>query len=766
MTVRMMLGLAGVSTLAISTAAMADTAKPVQAVSAAPTDPATLGEIIVTARKRSENVQKVSVAVSVVGADQIKKNQLVNSADLVSVAPSLNVQNGGQAAASSFVVRGIGTFSYSSGAEPSVSTVVDGVVLARSGMAFMNLADVEHVEVLRGPQGTLFGKNASAGLVNIVTKDPSRTPEGDVSLTAISAGEYHADLTASGPITDTLGVRLTGSFTNDQGFSTNVFNGKHQNGDQSYLLRGVLKWEPTDNLVFRWRSDASWSHQNGPALVMRAVDPGPQRDALLPLTPSPTLIDVNDNMGNNTVDRTYGHSLQVDWDVGGHSLTSITAYRGWKEFSEVDDDLTPLNFLGISQPDGQRLHQFSQELRLTSPSQGFLTYVAGLFYYKETINRKITRIMDLSDVIGLPIGPMEAPAFINVVDENTAAFGEATAHLSDRVRLVGGLRYTHDNLQYDYTQAVNTSTPLGAIIYPLIVAPVPLTANSTHKGHVSGKMSLEWDVLPTAMAYVSYAEGYKGPAYSLDIATPADALNRVVEPETSNAYEIGLKSAWFDHRLIANVAGFYTDYSNFQAQTLVGSGFVASFQLANAAKVHTGGVEFDVTARPLPNLNITAGATFMEAKFDQYPNGPCSGPQKDRGECPAGSQDLAGGQLPFAPKAKGFISADYTITLPDQPFDLVLLGNFHGQSSELFDVSQDPGARQKGYGILDLSAELLARDHRYSLTFFIKNVADRSFVDSIIPLGSPIAPNGYAQIVDKYSQRRFGVNLRYAFGSR
>jgi iron complex outermembrane receptor protein len=764
MTLRMTAALAGASALALSTSALAQGAPTAHAGATA--GEATLGEVIVTARKRSEDVQKVSVAVSVVGSDQIKKNQLYTSSDLVSVAPSLNVQNGGQQAASSFVVRGIGTFSYSSGAEPSVSTVVDGVVLARSGMAFLNLADVDHVEVLRGPQGTLFGKNASAGLVNIVTRDPSRTPQGDVSLTAISAGEYHADVTGSGPITENLGFRLTGAFTNDQGFSTNVFNGKHQNGQQSYLVRGVLKWEPIDNLTLRWRSDVSWSHQNGPALVMRSEDPGPQRNALLPLVPSPTLVDVNDNSGNNTTDRSYGHSLQIDWALGGHSLTSITAYRGWKEYSVVDDDLTPGEVLGLSQPDGQRLHQFSQELRLNSPSQGFLTYVAGLFYYKETINRKITRIMDLSDVIGLPLGPMEAPAYIDVEDENAAAFGEATAHLSDRVRLVGGLRYTHDNLQYNYTQGVNTTTPLGALIYPNVVTPVPTTSNSTHKGHVSGKVSLEWDVLPTAMAYVSYAEGYKGPAYSLDIATPADALDRVVQPETSNAYEIGLKSAWFDHRLIANVAGFYTDYSNFQAQTFVGSGLVGSFQLANAAKVHTGGVEFDVTARPLPNLNITAGATFMEAKFDKYPNGPCSGPQKDRGECPTGSQDLSGGQLPFAPKAKGFVSADYTITLPDQPFDLVLLGNFHGQSGELFDVSQDPGARQKGYGILDISAELLARDRRYSLTFFIKNLTDQSFVDSILPLGSPIAPNGYAQIVDKRSQRRFGVNLRYALGAR
>jgi iron complex outermembrane receptor protein len=750
------------SLLFISTTALVAPAH----VMAQPAAVDTVQEVIVTARKRSEDIQKVSVAVSVVGADQIKKNQLFASSDLVNVAPSLNVQNGGQQAASSFVVRGIGTYSFSSGAEPSVSTLVDGVVLARSGMAFMNLADVDHVEVLRGPQGTLFGKNASAGLVNIVTRDPSRAPEGDVSLTAISAGEYHADMTASGPITDTLGVRLTGAFTNDRGFSTNVFNGKHQNGQQSYLARGVLKWEPTDNLVFRWRSDVSRSHQTGPALAIRAMDPGPRRDALLPLVPSPTLIDVNTNMGNNTVDRAYGHSLQVDWGLGGHSLTSITAYRGWKESSSIDDDFTPQNFLGVSQPDSQRLHQFSEELRFTSPQQGFLTYVAGLFYYKETINRKITRFSDLSAFIGLPLGPSEAPAFIDVTDENAAAFGEATAHVSERVRLVGGLRYTHDNLQYDYTQLVITTTPLGAFVYPLITTPVPLTTNSTHKGHVSGKMALEWDVLPTAMAYVSYAEGYKGPAYSLDVDTPPSALNRVIEPETSNAYEIGLKSAWLDHRLVANVAGFYTDYSNFQAQTLVGAGLIHSFQLDNAAKVHTGGVEFDVTARPVPNLNVSAGATFMEAKFDQYPNGPCSGPQQDRGECPNGSQNLAGGQLPFAPKAKGFVSADYTVTLPDEPFDLVLMGSYHGQSSVLFDVSQDPGARQKGYGILDLSAELLARDKRYSLTFFIKNVADQSFVDSILPLGSPVAPNGYAQVVDKYSQRRFGVNLRYALGSR
>ncbi len=730
-----------------------------------------LAEIVVTARKRSENVEKVSVAVSVVNSDQIEKTHSVTSADLVSVLPSVAIQNGGSSANSSFVIRGIGTFSFSVGAEPSVSTMVDGVVLARSGMAFMDLVDIDHVEVLRGPQGTLFGKNASAGLIQIITKDPSSAPTVDFMASAIQLGEYHAGFTVSAPVTDTLGLRLTGSVTNDEGFTRNVFNGNWENGRRGYLFRGVAKWEPTSDLTIRWRSDISSNNTSGPILAIRSIDPNLPGGAAqlanqLPVVPSPDGNEVNDAQNSITRDRARGHSLQIDWSHSDYLVTSITAFREWDEYENADDFPGAVNFYQISQPEDTNLHQWSEELRLTSPADQFLTYVVGGFFYDEKNRFASNTNEDLSGVVGLPLGLVQYPSTTHFEDQNYAAFGEATAHFTDYLRLVGGARYTHDRVSYDYTQGAVYATPLGAALYP-VVSPqplVPFLTNSASKGDTTFKSALEWDVLPTAMAYFSFAQGYKGPAYSVEALTQPAILNRLIQPETSNAYELGFKSSWFERRLILNLDGFYTKYQNFQAQTVVPvpSGF--AYVLQNAAQAHTTGIELDMVARPAPRLDVSAGATLLQAKFDSYPNGPCDTPQIEHGECSAtGIKDLSGGRLPFTPTFKGYIAADYTIPLGWKQLGLVLGANYHYQTNVLFDVSQDPGAIQKGYGILDLSGSLVEINKKYSIDFFVKNVLGQHFVDAIAPIGSPLAPGGYLQILDKYSERRVGVALRYHF---
>jgi len=730
-----------------------------------------LAQIVVTARKRSENVEKVSVAISVVNSDQIERTHSVTSADLVSILPSVEVQNGGSAANSSFVIRGIGTFSFSVGAEPSVSTMVDGVVLARSGMAFMDLVDIDHVEVLRGPQGTLFGKNASAGLIQIITRDPSSTPTMDFMASAIQMGEYHAGFTVSAPVTDTLGLRLTASVTNDEGFTRNVFNGDWENGRKGYLFRGVAKWEPTSDLTIRLRSDISSNNSSGPVLALRSVDaslPGgaAQLANQLPVVPSPDGNEVNNSQNSITRDRAMGHSLQIDWSHSDYLVTSITAFREWDEYESADDFPGAVNFYQISQPEDTNLHQWSEELRLTSPADQFLTYVVGGFFYDEKNRFASSTNEDLSSVVGLPLGLVQYPSTIHFEDQNYAAFGEATAHFTNYLRLVGGARYTHDRVSYDYTQRAIYATPFGAEIYPAVspVPIVPFLSNSASKGHASLKSALEWDVLPTAMAYFSFAQGYKGPAYSLEAETQPEILNRLIQPETSNAYELGLKSSWFERRLILNLDGFYTRYQNFQAQTVIPGPVALAYALQNVAKAHTAGVELDIMARPASRLGVSAGATLMQAKFDSYPNGPCDAPQIELGECsPSGVKNLSGGQLPFTPTFKGYIAADYTIPLGWEQHSLVLGANYHYQTKVLFDVSQDPGEIQKGYGILDLSGTLVEINKKYSIDFFVKNVLGQHFVDEIFPIGSPVAPGGYLQILDKYAERRFGVALRYHF---
>ena len=219
---------------------------PISAQQKTPTreDRAILEELIVTARKRDQNLQDVAVSVSLLSGKTLAEAQLKNAAELATLLPTLNVQASSGPSTASFNIRGIGTQTFSPGVDPSVSTMVDGVVLGRSGMAFLDLADIERVEVLRGPQGTLYGKNASGGVVHIITRDPTPEFSGTIAGTAIEDNEYRIDGTVSGPVSDTLGYRLTGSKVDDDGWAKNVYNGNKINDQDSYTIRGKLLWQP------------------------------------------------------------------------------------------------------------------------------------------------------------------------------------------------------------------------------------------------------------------------------------------------------------------------------------------------------------------------------------------------------------------------------------------------------------------------------------------------------------------------------------------
>ena len=712
-----------------------------------------LEELVVTAQKREQNLQDVPVGVSLLSGKALAEAQLRNAGELATLLPTLNVQASSGPGTSSFNIRGIGTQAFSPGVDPSVSTMLDGVVMGRSGMAFLDLVDIERVEVLRGPQGTLYGKNASGGVVHIITRDPSPEFSGTAAANAIEDGEYRLDGSVSGPITETLGYRLTGFGVDDDGWAKNVYNDDKINSTRNYSVRGKLQWQARDDLDFMLAGDYSWNNCDCTALSVRDILDGPDQQALLqeqlPVVPSKHNQDVNNDQRTFNRTRSSGTSLTANRDLDEYALTSITAWRDWRTESIVDFDDSPANPLSLSfpAPPETEQNQFSQELRLASVPAEWGSYVVGAFYFQQDVDTGNTTTAGVLE----PIVPATTRVSrTDVHGKNMAAFGEVNFNLWRDWQLILGGRYTYDELEYD-TTADRTDN---------IVFPPPGEASDSHdESDFSPKLVLQWDVSDDAMAYASYVSGYKGPAFDTSLLT----AGTYVDPETSDSWETGLKSRWLDNRLIFNAALFYAEYDDFQAETSIDVGPLGSIVLTNAGEVSTQGVELEFIAQPVSDWTISGGVTYTDATIDEYPNGNCSGGQRSRGECPDKYQDLSGGQLPYTPKWKATLGTDYTIPLQSIAFDLILGANVRYQGDVLYELSQDPYTEQDAYGIVDIRAVLAGRREGYRITAFVKNALDENYAALIYANSPALLPNGYIQLVPKYANRTAGLEIRYDF---
>ncbi len=731
-----------------------------------------LEEVLVTATKRESSLQDVSVAVTALSAEDLGIAQITSSEDLTFLVPALNLQKGTNPRQTSFSIRGIGTQSFSSAVEPSVSTMVDGVVMGRSGQAFMQLLDVERVEVLRGPQGTLFGKNSTGGVVHIITQNPTDTTTGEISATAVSGDEYRGALTLSGPVTDTLGYRLSANGTDVDDYTQNKFDGGKLNGSEDWSVRGKLRWLPAENIELKWASDASDRSCDCTAGPLRSLEPfggnDEQVDEVLaliaPVVPGEDNKDVNINKRPFSDSKTSGHSLEVNWDIGEYTLTSISALREFEVNGFGDVDSQPIDVFGFDQFGFSETEQFTQELRLLSPLGERFSYVAGLFYFDQNVERRFRREFEFQEG-----SPGAAIADFEVNTENWAAFGELTINVTDTVRVIVGARYTEDELDFTFMRT-QEGFPLG------LPDTVPRTPGQTQEDDLSGKIALQWDYSDAGMAYASYVSSYKGPAFDVTFGTNPEGL-QPVDPETADAFELGLKTTLWDGRLRLNAAAFYAEYQEFQAQAFFDpdgqpdcpeedplcdpNDDPGSFLLINAGEVSTTGLELDFLAQLSEHLRVTGGAAWIDAEIEDYPGEPCSGGQEFRGECPeAGLQDLSGGELPFSPDWKVNLAATYSFLL-DGDFDLHLTGAVRSQDKVQYSLTQDSETIGDGYTIYDLSLALAAKDDTWKASLFIKNLTDEFYPSIIVPNNQNILPNGYNHLYSKASERTFGLQLGY-----
>jgi iron complex outermembrane receptor protein len=783
-------------------------AAPGVAAEAADAD-ASAGDIVVTAQKRSERLQDVPIAVSVISGDALSSTGAPGLDGAVALVPALNFQKSGTTLNQSLFLRGVGTTTFSIAGEPSVSSVVDGVVFARTGEAFSDLVDIERMEVLRGPQGTLFGKNASAGVVNIVTRQPTRDFGGYLEGSYFTSGdEARVRGALNIPLGENLLSRFTGFYSRyDGNIRNDAFGGRRVNGFEHFGGRVQLKWSPSDATTIAIIADY---HKNDDDCCAEVIGTGPLNGlgstvnangtpvtspvfAVLPTPRGDETRRVNQNLITRTKEEGYGASIQLDTELGTQTVTSITAYREYSNTEIRDGDFLAAPYVGFTQLHDlgpQTGDTFSQELRLTSPSRQFLSYVVGLYYSRAASERTFGRSVVNCTAAAvpatlIPCGSTGAPATTNPfgvatfgsVFQNIAAFSQFTANFTDRFRFIGGVRYTTDQLNVSHLRATTLAGPgvnanfdqgvfdrynalLAAGVIPADAQTQAVLASNgvawrgkTTNDNWSGKASLQFDVSRDVVAYGGWTRGYKGPAFNVFYNLNSNGTN-VIAPETSNSYEIGLKNTLFGGMLTLNLAAFYAKYDNFQANNpdLVAGVVVTRF--TNAGKVSTRGVEADLVLRPIDDLSISGGIAYTDAHVDEFFAAP-------------GAAVTAiiqpGTPLPFAPKWKGSLGMDYRVRT-GAAVDLFLGAQGNYQSKQLALFSPDEAQRRlgtiDGYGLVNLSAGVGDQDDRFRLTFQVRNLFDQSYAAAIQNGG----PSGsYRYQIPRDADRYYGVTGRVNF---
>jgi len=602
------------------------------------------GDIVVTARRRSESIQRVPIAVSVIGGTALAETGAYNVNRLTQLQPSLQFYstNPRNSAAN---IRGLGApFGLTNdGIEQGVGIYVDGVYYSRIASATFDFTDTDRIEVLRGPQGTLYGKNTTAGAINIYTRKPSFSPEARVELSAGNYDFLQAKASVSGPLVDDkIAMRLSTSVTSRRGTIYNTRQDEWQNAQDNLSLRSQFLWRASPTLDLTLSGD--YNRQNPNCCVQYYARVGatqrplarqyaalaaaqgyavPSTDAFDRVTDVDTDLRARQEIG--------GVSLSGDLDLGSSTLTSVTAWRFWNWDPSNDRDFIGLPVTTVSaNPSQQR--QVSQELRLASNGTRAVDYVLGAFYFRQTIDTQGLQVQGpaASAFLGAAgTDGLTARNTIGFTNSSAALFGKLTWHATDRLSISPGVRLNHDRKDGAYVSVVTTAAGSTSLTAAQRGVLAPQRYSPTFGNwNLSGDLTVAYDVSDDVHYYATYARSYKSGGINLS-GLPLDAANEpilaaaTVKPEKVNHFELGLKTQFLDRRATVNLAAFWTEIEDYQATVTNGQLGVLRGYLANAGRVRTRGVEIDSAFRPTARLNLYANAAFTDAKYVRFVDAPC-----------------------------------------------------------------------------------------------------------------------------------------------
>ncbi|MCT0594152.1 TonB-dependent receptor [Pseudomonas aeruginosa] len=731
-----------------------------------------LGKVTVTARRREEDSQKVPTPITVLGGETLEAQRISRVQDLQQVLPSVNVAYI-HARQSSVAVRGIGNNPASDGLEGSAGIYLDNVYLGRLGMAVFDLLDIEQLELLRGPQGTLFGKNTTAGVLNISTRAPTFTAERTVEVSGGQDGYFQGRGTVSGPLGETLAGRLSAYRTRDDGYIKNIHDDNYLNGGERQGARGQLLFEPNEDFSLRWIADYNEEDSsNGSMVVYGAAERFWQRAALVGASPlrDPQRRKVNINGRQHVSVHQGGSSLEANWNLaGGYRLTSISAYRYW-HFTPANDEqlnVSAINDTGVEVHD----RQFSQEIRLASPTGGAFDYVVGAYAFRQNLgNKTFTSYGPLADLylLGANLGALNdtySKANGKIETDSFALFAQGTWHLTERLDFTAGLRGTYE----EKNAKVERFAPLGGAAVGGVGAAV---RNGQLGAYDSGDLS-QYNFAPSALlslsyqfsddllGYASLSHGEKSGGVNLAVgsAPSAGADSLLVGPERANDAELGLKSTLFDRRLLLNANLFWTGIHGYQATTLYQApGSTQLVQvLANAGSVRSRGLEFEATALPLRGLTLNFNGSYNDVTYLSFKDAPCPAEVSTRPGAPS-SCDLTGQRVVGASKWIANLNGEYQWRLDDR-FQPYVSASYAYRSAAEGTLDNSDLSKIDGYALVNLAAGLRSDlgDGQLDTSVWLKNAFDKDYYLS-----------AFASINGSYTAsvgqpRTLGVSLRYDF---
>jgi iron complex outermembrane receptor protein len=691
--------------------------------------------VLVTARQRTEDAQDVPIALSVLSGNSLESTDSYTLADIQQQVPGfmsydVNPRN------SSIGIRGLGVTSAQDGMDTSVGVYVDNVYLGRPGMALEDLVDVDNVEILRGPQGTLFGRNNSAGAVLINTNEPSFTP----SLTSeLSLGDYAYNqerLALTGPLIDDVAAfRVTAYNTYRQGWLDNTTTGGTNNGIERGGTRAQLLLTPGGGVTVRIIADYSVEDDSADTDVIKTILPpslGPsiaQAETALGKTgwtPTASLTTTGVNSPQEMRTRQGGFSSQLDWQLGWGQFTSISAYRLWDFFPLQDSDYTPLDIFEVNTADTHD-EQVTQEFRLASKA-GVFDWQTGAYFFDEDLHDRYilhqygydssayyTNYDQLTNPDASVVEVAQGAQYIDNVATDAysgALFGQANWSLTDALTLTGGLRYTLDR---------RTGTALSATVreVPASLA-TPIDYDLAVDGHdLSSLGSLSYRLSRGSLLYASYSTGYTAAGLNLDsAAVPVNGL--VLKPETVTSYETGIKQGLWGGRITVNADLYWTELQGLQANYYPPDG--AKSYLTNVGNVRARGAELEASLA-LGGLSLHASGAYNDAAYTSYPDAPC----------PVGINlancVLTGLPLYEAPRWIGNATAEYAFGATAAGLRPYVLGQYSYTSSYFGTIDDSPYNEISSYGVANL--RIGVRNDKYDLSLWANNVFNKLYFTSL-----------------------------------
>ncbi|MDA5194046.1 TonB-dependent receptor [Govanella unica] len=705
---------------------------------AAPAGFAGLEEIVVTAQKRAGNIQDTPVAITALTGDALERLGMGSLSDISKQAPGLTFTTIGLRSPFLFM-RGIGTGSFDIGSDPSIAVFIDDLYLPRFTALQVSLEDIERVEVLKGPQGALFGRNTEGGAISIITSRPTDHLTAKATLEAGNKKYLAFRGSISGPlVADKLLARVSVSGQRRDGWVENTVSGVDALGLKGYSGRGQLEYRGEDiNLLLT----ASYGRDKPTAATFSNVT----KNVFLMSPASPLFGHVpssfdpekqaydTDGFQRRTE---YLLSGKIDWDIGFATLTSITGYLK-HEFQELHDlDGTEAFVLNRYADEGSKT--FSQELRLTSDKTGAFDWIIGGFYYKDKAHRLDQWQLGRDSGISRTFAGQQT-VIINdnlaVETESYAIFGQLGYDITDQLRLQLGARYTSDKKDADRATSRNISTPL--LFNPYTLA----TGKKWHA--FDPQASLQYKPNDDVMVYVSYSEGFKSGGFQPAVAGNASIAGAIFDPEGVQSYEAGVKSMFFDNRLRLNIAAFHVKYKNLQFLSANGevSPGVPLIVVTNAASSQTDGVEIEMQAAITENFQLSGGYSYLDAKFKKYIDG--------------SGVNHSGNQMIRTPKHQVFGSANYSIPLAVGRINV--MGDINYRSRLFFNPENTVSVSQKGYTLWGGRIEYALDEQNWKVALWGKNLGNNKHCGNIL-----VAANSTVGLCSVEEFRSYGLTFSYA----